>query len=75
MDRTYKAVGKNKLDWIFVKPYTRDPGAAGQPYRLAPHFPRTLERFNYGLGHRPSDHNPITVDLPVDEPGIIKKSE
>jgi endonuclease/exonuclease/phosphatase family metal-dependent hydrolase len=70
MDRTYKAVGKNKLDWIFVKPYTRDPEAAGQPYRLAPHFARTLERFNYSLGQRLSDHNPITVDLPVDEPSF-----
>jgi endonuclease/exonuclease/phosphatase family metal-dependent hydrolase len=70
MDRTYKAVGKNKLDWIFVKPYTRDPEAAGQSYRLAPHFARTLERFNYSLGQRLSDHNPITVDLPVDEPSF-----
>ncbi|HWP44429.1 MAG TPA: endonuclease/exonuclease/phosphatase family protein [Blastocatellia bacterium] len=71
MDRTYKAVGKNKLDWIFVKAYTRDPQADGQPYRLAPHFPRTLERLNYSLGYRLSDHNPITVDLPVDEPAIV----
>jgi endonuclease/exonuclease/phosphatase family metal-dependent hydrolase len=72
MDRTYKAVGKNKLDWIFVKAYARDPEARDQPYRMAPHFPRTLERLNYSLGYRLSDHNPITVDLPVAEPGKLE---
>lgn len=66
--RTILAVGKYKLDWIFVKAYARDPRGAGEPYRLAPHFARTLEKLNYSLGRRLSDHNPITVDLPLDEP-------
>jgi len=70
MKRTYWAVGKNKLDWIFVKAYAKDPKSRSEPYRLAPHFARTLEKLNYGLGYRISDHNPITVDLPLDEPRL-----
>lgn len=66
--RTYWAVGKNKLDWIFVKGYAKDQKSKSEPYRLAPHFARTLEKLNYGLGYRISDHNPITVDLPLAEP-------
>jgi endonuclease/exonuclease/phosphatase family metal-dependent hydrolase len=66
--RTYWAVGKNKLDWIFVKAYAKDPKSKSESYRLAPHFARTLEKLNYGLGYRISDHNPLTVDLPLAEP-------
>jgi endonuclease/exonuclease/phosphatase family metal-dependent hydrolase len=67
-ERTYWSVGKNKLDWIFVKAYAKAPRGAGEPYRMAPHFARTLEKFNHSIGHRLSDHSPITVDLPVEEP-------
>ncbi|HET8677467.1 MAG TPA: endonuclease/exonuclease/phosphatase family protein [Blastocatellia bacterium] len=70
MKRTYMAVGKSKLDWIFVKAYARSPRDKSEPYRLAPHFARTLEKLNYGLGYRISDHNPITVDLPLGEPRL-----
>lgn len=70
MKRTYWAVGKNKLDWIFVKAYAKNPRGKFEPYRLAPHFARTLEKMNYGLGYRLSDHNPITVDLPLGEPRL-----
>jgi endonuclease/exonuclease/phosphatase family metal-dependent hydrolase len=72
MERTYWAVGKNKLDWILVKAYARDPRGEGEPYRMAPHFARTLEKINYAAGKRLSDHNPITVDLPVEEPDARK---
>jgi hypothetical protein len=72
MERTYWAVGKNKLDWILVKAYARDPKGESEPYRMAPHFARTLEKINYGAGRRLSDHNPITVDLPLEEPDARK---
>jgi hypothetical protein len=39
---------------------------------MAPHFARTLEKINYAAGKRLSDHNPITVDLPVEEPDARK---
>lgn len=68
MSRTFWAVGKTKLDWIFVKAYARNPRGKNESYLLAPQHPRTLEKFNYSLGHRLSDHNPIIVDLPVDQP-------
>jgi hypothetical protein len=68
MERSYWAVGKNKVDWIFIKAYAKEPRGKGEPYRLAPHFPRTLEALNFALGRRLSDHNPITVDLPLEEP-------
>ena len=69
--RNFWGVGRSKLDWILVKAYSKEPRATDQPYRLAPHFPRTLEALNYSLGksRRLSDHNPITVDLPILEPG------
>jgi endonuclease/exonuclease/phosphatase family metal-dependent hydrolase len=72
MGRTFWAVGKSKLDWIFVKAFAKQPRGKREPYRLAPHFPRTLEVLNTALGHRLSDHVPITVDLPVDEPDASK---
>ena len=66
--RTFWAVGKSKLDWVFVKAYARNPKGLNEPYKMAPHFARTLERLNHSQGHRISDHNPVTVDLPVEEP-------
>jgi endonuclease/exonuclease/phosphatase family metal-dependent hydrolase len=68
MNRTFWAVGKSKIDWIIVKGYARSPRGVNEPYRMAPHFARTLEAFNRSLVRRLSDHNPITVDLPVSEP-------
>jgi endonuclease/exonuclease/phosphatase family metal-dependent hydrolase len=56
-------VGRSKLDWILVKPYLKDPQDAGSSYRFAPHFGRTL----CGLREL-SDHRPMLVDLPFDEP-------
>lgn len=67
VSRTIGPTGKYKLDWIFVKP----PPATGggeRPYRFAPHFGRTLEELNNSVADRISDHNPVVVDLPFDEP-------
>ncbi len=69
--RTIGFVGRFKLDWIFVKP----PGLAEPydkegPHRFAPHFARTLQSLNDALKDRISDHSPIMVDLPLNEPRI-----
>lgn len=55
-----------KLDWVFVKPADlTDADDKAQSYRFAPRFGRTLKALNYSLKDRISDHNPITVDLPL----------
>ena len=60
-------VAKYKLDWIFVKPLgLKNPIDKQSSYAYAPHFGRTLNLLNEGYGEL-SDHDPITVDLPVTE--------
>ncbi|MDD3151120.1 MAG: endonuclease/exonuclease/phosphatase family protein [Candidatus Gastranaerophilales bacterium] len=56
---------KYKLDWIFVKAYAENYDSKGEPYKLAPHYGRTLYEMNYGLEYPISDHVPITTDLPI----------
>ncbi len=68
MERSFGLVGKLKLDWIFVKPYIEDPRSEKGPYRFAPHGGQTLQEVNYSLTGRISDHSPISVDLPFNEP-------
>lgn len=68
VERTIGALGRLKLDWFFVKGFARDPDGAGEPYRFAPHFPRTLKALNESVPEDISDHSPITVDLPLTEP-------
>jgi hypothetical protein len=71
-ERALGVVGKMKLDWILVKAYLTDPRDDNQPYRFSPHFARTLGSVNYALATRLSDHNPISVDLPFEEPALLK---
>ncbi|MND03604.1 hypothetical protein D3C83_235120 [compost metagenome] len=68
-------VGKMKLDWILVKAYLKDPRDDNGTYRFAPHFARTLGSVNYALATRLSDHDPISVDLPFEEPARMKANE
>ena len=69
--RTVYVVGKNKLDWIFVKPFAlKNPRDKKQSYRFAPHFGQTLININELLENRISDHRPLIVDLPLGEPPI-----
>ncbi|HEX7175866.1 MAG TPA: endonuclease/exonuclease/phosphatase family protein [Pyrinomonadaceae bacterium] len=69
VERTVAFVGKFKLDWIFVKPFAlTEPDDDEQPHRFAPHFGRTLKSLNDALTDRISDHAPMMVDLPLDEP-------
>ncbi len=69
LGRTFGPVGKYKLDWIFVSPPgLTEPHGITQRYRFAPHFGRTLKELNESIPERISDHNPIMVDLPLEEP-------
>jgi endonuclease/exonuclease/phosphatase family metal-dependent hydrolase len=73
VNRTIGPAGKLKLDWILVKPYIENPRGSGEPYLFAPHFARTMGEINYSLKERLSDHNPISVDLPFEEPGEMER--
>jgi endonuclease/exonuclease/phosphatase family metal-dependent hydrolase len=72
LERAIGPVGKLKLDWIFVKPYINRPRDKRASYRFAPHYGRTLEEVNYSVDDRISDHNPISVDLPFNEPETLE---
>jgi endonuclease/exonuclease/phosphatase family metal-dependent hydrolase len=72
--RPIKFVGKYKLDWIFVKPADlKKPTDRNGSYRFAPHFGRTLDEVNQVVEDRISDHRPMIVDLPLDEPPLKTK--
>jgi endonuclease/exonuclease/phosphatase family metal-dependent hydrolase len=63
LPRDFKgAYGRFKLDWFFVKPVFQDGQRTQQ---FAPAFPRTMVSLNQAPHERISDHNPITVDLPL----------
>ena len=68
--RTFGPKGKFRLDWILVKAYAEDPRNEKGPYRFAPHFAQTLSAVNYAFAERLSDHDPISVDLPFNEPNL-----
>ena len=74
-ERALGVVGKLKLDWLLVKAYLRSPRDDSGSYRFAPHFARTMESVNYALATRLSDHNPISVDLPFEEPVSLRDSK
>jgi endonuclease/exonuclease/phosphatase family metal-dependent hydrolase len=61
-------IGRMRLDWILVAPLTRRPRESSEPYRFAPHFAQTMELLNESIPGRISDHHPIMVDLPFQEP-------
>jgi len=61
-------VAKFKLDWIFVKSEVEKPRDAQGPFLFAPHFPRTMGDLNNAPPEPISDHSPMTVDLPFQEP-------
>lgn len=71
VERKVASIGKFKLDWFFVKPPgLTDPDKVDQPHLFAPHFGRTLKPLNYSIEQRISDHSPILVDLPLQEPRL-----
>ena len=66
---TVANLGKHKLDWVFVKSYLEDPENKNGPYRFAPHNGETMATINRAFSYFLSDHNPMVVDLPFEEPG------
>ncbi len=60
--------GRYKLDWMFVSPFIAKTRGAHMSYRFAPHHPFTMRELNNALEDGISDHAPITVDLPFEEP-------
>ena len=67
-------VAKFKLDWIFVKSDLENPRDLKGPYRFEPHFARTMSDLNNCLPEPISDHSPMTVDLPFNEPKLERKA-
>jgi endonuclease/exonuclease/phosphatase family metal-dependent hydrolase len=66
LGRKYGPIGQYKLDWIFVKSAKlSDTPGANPSYAFTPCFGRTLKELNHSIKDRISDHNPITVDLPL----------
>ncbi len=64
-------IGRFKLDWIFVElPGLTEPYAEEGPHRFAPHFGRSLKSLNFSIEDRISDHSPLIVDLPLNNPSI-----
>jgi hypothetical protein len=63
-------VGEFKLDWFFVKGYATDTQKSGGNYKFAPHFGRTLLEMNEAPDEPLSDHSPITIDVPLEEPHL-----
>jgi endonuclease/exonuclease/phosphatase family metal-dependent hydrolase len=65
--KTFGPVGQYKLDWMFIRPadLTKPKDNDNDLGRFAPHYGRTLKALNHSLPGRISDHNPITVDLPL----------
>src|SRR5215468_8906732 len=61
-------VGEYKLDWFFVKGFATDSQKPGGKYQFAPHYAWTLMELNYAPVHSLSDHEPLTMDLPLAEP-------
>ena len=76
VERKVASLGKFKLDWFFVKPPNlTDPDKKDQPHLFAPHFGRTLKPLNYSIEDRISDHSPILVDLPFQEPRLAEAAK
>ena len=63
-------IGKYKLDWVFVKSYAHKRIMRQENYLCAPHYGETLSELNRNLIHIISDHDPITVDIPLKEPKL-----
>ena len=72
LGKTYGPIGRYKLDWIFVRPadLTR-PNRTSEESRFAPQHGRTLKELNHSIPERVSDHNPITLDLPLADTRLI----
>ncbi len=73
--RPIGVIGRERLDWIFVKSFLNSPNDNNGPYRMAPHFGETLGLVNLAVKEPFSDHHPITTILPLNEPPTNKSAE
>ncbi len=64
LERSISSLGKSKLDWFFVK-IQAGSKASPAPSTMMPFFGTTYRDLNYAPKRRMSDHNPISVDLPL----------
>ncbi len=64
LDRSISSLGKLKLDWFFVKVQTGPKASPASP-AMMPFFATTYRELNYAPRRRMSDHDPISVDLPL----------
>ncbi|MBV9499690.1 MAG: endonuclease/exonuclease/phosphatase family protein [Acidobacteriaceae bacterium] len=66
LGKSFGLVGRYKLDWMFIRPPNlTKPKDKDEADHFAPHYGRTLRALNHSIPQRISDHNPITVDLPL----------
>ncbi len=66
LGKTFGPVGQYKLDWMFIRPPSlKKSKGIDDSGIFAPHYGRTLKALNHSIPERISDHNPITVDLPL----------
>jgi len=68
-------LAKFKLDWFFIKGNIDSPRDSSGSYVFAPHFPRTMVDLNNAPPEPISDHSPMTVDLPFEEPTLSGAKE
>jgi endonuclease/exonuclease/phosphatase family metal-dependent hydrolase len=70
--RRFGPIGEYKLDWIFVRPAHLDqPDDESEFSAFSCFHGRTLHALNHAIPDRISDHNPITVDLPLSTPPAL----
>lgn len=71
--RRFGPIGEYKLDWIFVRPAHLDKPDDEREFSAFSCFHgRTLHALNHAIPDRISDHNPITVDLPLADPPALR---
>jgi hypothetical protein len=70
------AIGRMRLDWVFVKPPPHDSNGLQEGVALlSPYFGRTLAALNDAVPDRVSDHHPVIVDLPLsNQPASVAKA-
>ena len=68
--RRFGPIGQYKLDWIFVRPARLSKSDSQEHSAFSCYDGRTLKTLNHAIPDRISDHNPITVDLPLHDPPL-----
>ncbi len=72
LSRRYGPIGRYKLDWIFVRPAHLHKPDSRDFSAFSCYYGRTLHALNHAIPDRISDHNPITVDLPLSDPAKVR---